>query len=97
MAIEHVQTIDRIVPHQLSRVLLRVAMQPRFPEHRESIQLHLAAFADAFNRYSPGHLNSRSLQSWFLNECGWSEFRAAWYRVQIDKALASVLPHQRTQ
>lgn len=97
MAVNHIQTIEKIVPHRLAQVFLRIAMEASFPEHRECIQQHLTTFASVFNRYSYTPLNTRSLQNYFLNECGWTEFRAAWYRTQIDKALTPAVSRQKKQ
>lgn len=87
-------TMQKLIPLRLAQVFLQFAMDARFPEHRESIQLHLSNFVDVSIRYGSTPLNTKSLQNYFVNDRGWSEFKAAWYRAQIDKILA---PHQSSR
>jgi hypothetical protein len=87
MANEHTPTIDEIVPNITSQLILKGALRKSFPADREEIEQHLHAFAAASIRCSRIEPDMRSLHQYFLQECGWNEFQAIWYRSRIEEFL----------
>jgi len=80
-------TMDAIVPDITSQAILNGAMTKLFPEERAEIEQHLSAFGAAVIRHNRKELDTKSLQRYFLAECGWNEFQAIWYRVRIEEFL----------
>jgi hypothetical protein len=82
-----ITTIAEFVPDITSQLILKEAMSKSFPQDREKIEPQLQAFAVAQVRFSRVDVDTKSLQRYFRNECGWNEFQAMWYKSRIDEAL----------
>src|SRR5688572_4180436 len=87
MTNEDIPTINEIVPNITSQLILKGAMRKSFPEERAEIEQHLHAFASASIRCSRIEPDTRSLQQYFLRQCGWNEFQAIWFRSRIEEFL----------
>ena len=92
-----IQTIDELVPHVVSQLILKEAMEKVFPDEREEIEHHLCAFGAAWIRYSRKEPDTKALQQYFRKTCGWNEFQAIWYRARIEEFFVMARANRRQE